>query len=226
MARSISPSLRARDAAHLYPERTADSLGLTKERFRIRRCIRIEQEPDVRDVRGDLLEQFWPLAAQGRFVRHEAGDVATRARQIGDEATADRIGNIDEDHRDRTALTRERGDADRGLHDDHVGLLLDDLLGHPRTIDFAGHPAIVGADVVPGGPAEDLQSLAERLGVPLSLPVVRTPHPYCDLSRAPGLLCARSQRPRRCRAAEKRDELAPFQLTKLHPLPQTMERQG
>jgi len=31
------------------------------------------------------------------------------------------------------------------------------------------------------------------------------------------LLRARPARPRRCRAAEKRNELAPVQLTELHP---------
>jgi hypothetical protein len=38
------------------------------------------------------------------------------------------------------------------------------------------------------------------------------------------LLRPRRQRPRRC-SAEKRDELAALQLTELHPLPPTMERQ-
>ena len=37
--------------------------------------------------------------------------------------------------------------------------------------------------------------------------------------RHPGLLRARGERPWDRRAAEKRNELAPFQLTELHPLP-------
>jgi hypothetical protein len=36
-----------------------------------------------------------------------------------------------------------------------------------------------------------------------------------------GLLCVRRERQRDRRAAEQRDELAPFQLSKLHPLPPT-----
>jgi hypothetical protein len=34
-----------------------------------------------------------------------------------------------------------------------------------------------------------------------------------------GLLSARRERPRRRRAANQRDELAPFQLIELHPMP-------
>jgi hypothetical protein len=77
--------------------------------------------------------------------------------------------------------------AVHGIPPDHVGILFDDLLGHPRSIDFAGHPAIVCADVVADGPAKHLKSLTEGLGMPLSLPVIRPPHPYCDLTYAPWL---------------------------------------
>jgi hypothetical protein len=45
------------------------------------------------------------------------------------------------------------------------------------------------------------------------------PHPL-------GLLRPRRERPRRCRAAEQRNELAPFPLTEMHPIPQGPDRTG
>jgi hypothetical protein len=43
-------------------------------------------------------------------------------------------------------------------------------------------------------------------------------HEYANPPYAVGWLRARNERPRRPGAAEKRNELAPFQLTELHPL--------
>src|SRR5262249_29153236 len=101
-------------------------------------------------------------------------------------------------------------DADSAFHHDHLGLLFDDFFRHPRSIDIAGHPTIISADVATNGPPKGLQRLAERCSVPLSFRVVRTPHPYCDLPHARRLLRPRRERPRGCRAAEQRQEVAPF----------------
>src|SRR5262249_48739109 len=84
--------------------------------------------------------------------------------------------------------------------------LLDDFFRHPRSIDIAGHPAIIGADISAHHPAKGLQRFSERRSVPLSFRIVRTPHPYCNLSHAHGLLRPRRERPRRSSAAEQRDE--------------------
>ena len=66
-------------------------------------------------------------------------------------------------------------------------------------------------------PAEGFQSLPKRddtrqhFGVVLGVYVQER-----DTSHALGLLPAHRERPR-CRTAEKHDELAPFEPTKLHP---------
>jgi hypothetical protein len=49
------------------------------------------------------------------------------------------------------------------------------------------------------------------LGLPHRIACVRAPQ-HAETPHAVGLLRARRERPRDCRAAEQRDELAPFQL--------------
>src|SRR5262249_49240279 len=188
------------------PERS-DASTYAQEGLRIGRCVWIEQESNSADCRGYLFQKFRPLAAQCRLIRHEAGDVATWMRQVRYKTAADWIGYVDKDHRDGATLSGERFDPDGSFHNDYVGLLLDDFFRHPRSIDIAGHPAIIGADISAHHPAKGLQRFSERRSVPLSFRIVRTPHPYCNLSHAHGLLRPRRERPR-SRAAEQRDESA------------------
>src|SRR5262249_21566426 len=68
---------------------------------------------------------------------------------------------------------------------------------------------IMHVDVTTVGPAERLKRLAESRGVPLSLRIVRAPHPYRDLPFRPVLLRVRSERPRSCSATDKGDEFPP-----------------
>src|SRR5262249_10107149 len=67
---------------------------------------------------------------------------------------------------------------------------------------------IMHLDVTTVGPPERLKRLAESRRVPLSLRIVRAPHPYRDLPFRPVLLRARRERPRSC-AAEECDEVTP-----------------
>jgi hypothetical protein len=76
------------------------------------------------------------------------------------------------------------------------------------------------ADVAAVGPTELCQSLEERRIADLTLRIVRGRGvQHTDPPHAAWLLRARRKWPRR-RAAEEREELAPFYMTKLHPLPQ------
>src|SRR6516165_9114131 len=115
---------------------------------------------------------------------------------------------VAKDHRDGAALAGKRLNPDRGFYNNHVGLLLDDFFRHPRSIDIAGHPTIISADISAHRPANGLQRFAERRRMPLSFRIVRAPHPYCDLPHTHGLRMRRA-RPRRRRDAKECDEVAP-----------------
>src|SRR4029077_17687045 len=81
-------------------------------------------------------------------------------------------------------------------------------------------PAGVDPHVAADGPAQLLQPLQERPDAGLKFRIVRGyGQEYADAPHRLRLLRARSQWPRRRRAAEQRDELASFQLIELHSIP-------
>jgi hypothetical protein len=130
-------------------------------------------------------------------------------RQACNNASSDRVGNIDEDDWDCAALARECGDRGSGLDQDHVGVLLDNLLCKAHTINITCHPTIIDPDIAPVRPTKRLERLAECRSVLLPFRIVCTPHPNGDLRQSAALLRARSARPRDDRAAEERYELPP-----------------
>src|SRR5262249_33027496 len=133
---------------------------------------------------------------------------------IRNEAAADRVGDVGEDDRDGAGFALE------GLHhrsdagEDQVGCRSDEL-GRVflKELGVARRPAVLEADVVAFLPAELLHRLPERreprprFGVALGSgrDDPDPPHPF-------GLLRPRRERPRGCRAAEQRDELASFHV--------------
>ena len=76
---------------------------------------------------------------------------------------------------------------------------------------FARAPADVNADIAAVGPARLRQSLCERQEAGLSCQIVRSHvHEHADAPQTFRLLRTHVERPRSRRAAEQRDELAPF----------------
>jgi hypothetical protein len=66
-------------------------------------------------------------------------------------------------------------------------------------------------------PAKFLKALFQGCGFGQTSRVIcRKTHQNANTPHLFPLLCARRERPRRCRAANKRDELAPFYLIELH----------
>src|SRR6266404_3739332 len=52
------------------------------------RRVRVEEERDALDGRGDLLQRFQPFSAHREFEIEESGNVAARSRHAGDETVA------------------------------------------------------------------------------------------------------------------------------------------
>jgi hypothetical protein len=80
-------------------------------------------------------------------------------------------------------------------------------------------PADVDPHIAAIAPAKLLQGLLERGEAGLTLRIVCGPaHEYANASHPLRLLRSRRERPS-CRTAEERNDITPFQPTKLHPLP-------
>jgi hypothetical protein len=79
------------------------------------------------------------------------------------------------------------------------------------SIGITGAPAGVDPHVAAIDPAQLLQALQECREASLAFRIVRRQaHEHADAPHLLGLLRARHERPRRCRAGEQRDELAPL----------------
>src|SRR6516162_5938962 len=79
-----------------------------------------------------------------------------------------------------------------------------------RAVNVARSPVIVRPEVTSFRPTQVLQRLAERRNARLCLRItLGKAHQHADPSRPTGLLRVRRERPRRRRAADERDELAP-----------------
>jgi len=80
-------------------------------------------------LRGrDLFEQLQPFRADAVFEQDEAGGVAIRPRQAGDEAVADRINNANEDDRYRAGRLVQRP------HQAVAAMLLGNAAERPQRI--------------------------------------------------------------------------------------------
>jgi hypothetical protein len=107
----------------------------------------------------------------------------------------------------------------RGTTEDHVGLQRDQF---PRegaySLDIAGSPAIVHAHIAPVGPSQFPEASNERCdkGLHGEIPLA-VAHQHSD-SPHRWLLRPYSRWPSG-HTADKRDKLAPFQLTKWHLMP-------
>ena len=167
---------------------------------------------------GDnLAQKFESLASKIGRLDRQAGDVAARSRQTRDQAGADRVPRRREDDRDDRCRLLCRDDCRGSRRDNDIDLEPDELgrdLGEALAASL--RPAILDRDGAALDPAEFAQPL-HKSGGPLAPGRRRARAQEPDGRQLRRLLRARRERPRRRRAAEQRDELAPS-----HALPQNL----
>jgi hypothetical protein len=179
----------------------------------------IEQDRQSPNTRRNLTQQLDALGGGVGPLQRQAGDVASRPRQAGNDAILDWVRLNRED--DRHGRCRPFGLEDRtgAVGNDDIDFAADELGEHLGvTIRAPLAPLEVDRDCAALDPAELAQSLHEG-GCPLALQRRSRRAQKPDRQHLARLLRAQGQRPRRRRAAEQRDKVAAFQLIELHPLP-------
>src|SRR5262249_55201806 len=163
-------------------------------------------------ARAEGTQEFEALANKIGYLVRQAGDVAVRSRQAGDQAGADRVPSRrenDGDDRRRLLGSQDHGSARR---DNNINLALDELGGNlSGTGGSTLRPAILDRDRTTLNPAEFAQSLYKS-GGPLALSRGRGRAQKPNGLQLRRLVPARRARPRAGCAAEQRDELAPLHL--------------
>ena len=163
--------------------------------------IGIGHDRQLAEAGDGLAQEFQALARKLGRRERQAGDVATRPRQTGDEASAKRVRHRrkhDWDDRGRLFRCEDR----RSRRDNNIDLEPDKLgsdLG--ETLGASLRPTNLDRDGAPLDPAEFAQPLLKS-GDPLARGGTRLPAQKPDGRQLARLLRARRQRPRR-RAAEQ-----------------------
>ena len=146
------------------------------------------------------------------FEQRKTGGVATGPRQALDEARADRIGDMHEHDRHGAGRLQQRPQRGAASGQDDVRCERDQFRRvSANAISIARAPAVFDPHVAADAPAQLLQPLRERGDADGSFRIVGShAHQHADAPHPLALLRPRRERPRRRRAAEQRDELAPL----------------
>jgi hypothetical protein len=171
---------------------------------------RIAQYGDSGDAWDDLLERAQPFPAHCVFEATESGDVAAWTRQAIHESLRDWVQNLTENKRDSTCRLLERRQCRTATTHNHFGRKAYEFRCQWfHTSCFTPRPAGRDPQVPAFNPTQVLKpSLQSRYtGLPLGVALGEV-HEDADVPLR--LLRARRERPGSRRAAEQRDELAPF----------------
>src|SRR5262249_9776285 len=170
--------------------------------------VRIEDQSNPDDIRYQLMEKLDKLTGQRGLVKHEAGQIPAGMREAFNEAQSDRIGGCDEDNRYFAGRLLYRIQGANPVDQDRVRPRAHQVRrARTNVIEVGAAPSHVDLEVAPIRPAELLQPSPKSRQPKLALQIVAGADQDADSPRA--LLPVRYQRPRRRRAADERDELAP-----------------
>ena len=166
--------------------------------------VGIAKDRHSRHAWRDLLEQFEPFPAHAVFELRKAGGVAARPRQAVDEAGGDRI---DDDAANTIGTVRvacSNGPTVEVPGQDDVRRERDQFRRvFANGVGIARGPAIVDPHVAADRSSPIAAAPARtRRGGPALPDRPRQGQKHADAPHAIGLLRARRERPRRCRAAE------------------------
>src|SRR5262249_50109695 len=142
----------------------------------------------------------------------KTGDIAARPSQTIDEAAADRINHRHEYDRHCVGRLLQCCDARTAGRQDDIRRQRDQFRREfANAIGIARAPAVIDLHIPADGPARLLQPLMESREACLTFRIIGGEiHQHADAPHPLRLLRARRERPCRRRAAEQRDELAPF----------------
>ena len=194
--------------------------------LRLEWCIAwVQQYPHQSSCRNQLVQEFETLTFHLADKKINARRIAIGSVETGDQPQLDRV--VAAGEHDRNGCGRrfgcERG-PDASCRSDDIDSTPNQVTGERRQpIVLTLSPAIFHRHVLPFGVPAILQSLMECCecigGLARRSAAEKPDH------RDRRLLRVRRERPRRSRAAEQRDELAPPQPIEMHPLP-LQGRQG
>src|SRR5262249_33045967 len=195
--------------AHLKPKRATRGFERIEVDFSKGGCRWIEQDGDAGHARGNLLEQFYPLARHRALDHGEPGGVAAGTRKAPHESTSHGVGNLRENEWNGACPFQQSRRVGSAVRNEEIW-----LQGHQfarvsiTRLPIAGaYPANLDLDVV--SPPELGEFLAERVHARRPFRVsLGIRHQHADASHPLRLLRAGRERPCGSSAAEQRDELA------------------
>jgi hypothetical protein len=210
----------------LKPDSARGRFHVSQRSLGIRGIRRIDKHSHTNRSGYQLTQEFQPLCHQLRRDKIEPCQVAARQGEAGNKTKPDRVVANSEGDGDRCSgrLRRERrrGAFDRDDHGDPPA----NQFGRQRRqpIELSLGPAVFDRHVLALDVAALLQGLAEYAQKVRVCRVRRCGAEEPNYGYR-GLLRAHGKRPRRCRAAEKGDELAPVSRSFDH-LVGTSEQRG
>src|SRR6516164_8049431 len=137
-----------RSKRHRYLEGRGGGLDRTVEQWSVRRGVRVEDDGDPRDTRGDLLEQLKPFPHHRRVKGDKSRDVAAGPREALNKAQLDGTAQY-KDYRYCARLLPQRRDHRPGASKNYVRRQTDQFcrIGFEQGWVARGK-AVVGPDIL------------------------------------------------------------------------------